>query len=256
MLRWLRRLFDYGIKRHYLTINPAAAFDLADAGGKEEARDRALSLDEIAHLFQAMKNARGSTKENDLTVLLLLLLGVRKMELVGSKWAEFDLDAAVRNLPAHRIKTEKAVRIPLAPIAIEILRDLYRLACGSDYVFPARGWRRKKGDSYSNFTCVATAPTASTMRPPSLMVMRYSSSRISRLSDASSSVRSFLVASRSSISRACSAAKTSACSPVNPTAIRRLTKVCVSKVMVVLGCPPVDSSLARHHLQLPEAANS
>ena len=96
------------------------------------------SLDEIARLFQAMKSAKGFTRENDLTVRLLLLLGVRKMELIGAKWSEFDLDAAVWNLQAHRTKTEKAVRIPLATVAVEMLRDLHRMACGSDYVFPAR----------------------------------------------------------------------------------------------------------------------
>lgn len=138
VLRWLRRMFDYGVKRHYLEINPASAFDLSDAGGREEARDRALSLDEIALLFKAMKNAKGFTRENDLTIRLLLMLGVRKMELVGSRWAEFDLDNAVWNLPAMRTKTEKAVKIPLPPAAVEILRELHRLACGSNYVFPAR----------------------------------------------------------------------------------------------------------------------
>ena len=138
VLRWLRRMFDYGIKRHYLEINPASAFDLSDAGGKEEARERALSLEEIADLFKAMKVTPGFSRQNDLTIRLLLMLGVRKMELVGARWSEFDLDAGVWNLPAQRTKTEKAVKIPLTPAAVEMFRVLHRLACGSNYVFPAR----------------------------------------------------------------------------------------------------------------------
>lgn len=42
VLRWVRRMFDYAIKRHLVRFNPAAPFDLADAGGKEQARERAL----------------------------------------------------------------------------------------------------------------------------------------------------------------------------------------------------------------------
>ena len=45
VLRWVRRMFDYAIKRHLVRFKPAAAFDLADAGGKELARERALSRD-------------------------------------------------------------------------------------------------------------------------------------------------------------------------------------------------------------------
>jgi Arm DNA-binding domain len=39
VLRWVRRMFDYAIKRHLVRFNPAAAFDLADAGFKELARE-------------------------------------------------------------------------------------------------------------------------------------------------------------------------------------------------------------------------
>ena len=32
-LRWIKRIFKYGMKRHYLSVNPAAAFDNNDASG-------------------------------------------------------------------------------------------------------------------------------------------------------------------------------------------------------------------------------
>ena len=59
MLRWVRRMFDCAIKRHMVRFNPAVAFDLSDAGGKEVARDQALSRDELKTLFEAMRTARG-----------------------------------------------------------------------------------------------------------------------------------------------------------------------------------------------------
>ncbi|ELW9468926.1 DUF4102 domain-containing protein, partial [Enterobacter asburiae] len=36
VLRWTRRIFDYGIKRHMLETNPTGAFEIADAGGQEQ----------------------------------------------------------------------------------------------------------------------------------------------------------------------------------------------------------------------------
>src|SRR5258706_4018212 len=86
VLRWTRRIFDFAIKRHMIQYNPAGAFDLADAGGKEEARERALDRDELVTLFEAMRNAKGFSRENELTVKLLLLLAVRKNELCAARW--------------------------------------------------------------------------------------------------------------------------------------------------------------------------
>lgn len=138
VLRWTRRMFDFAIKRHMIQYNPAGAFDLSDAGGQEEARARALSRDELVLLFEAMRTAKGFSHENLLAVKLLLLLAVRKQELTAARWDEFDLDKAVWYLPAERTKTEAAIDIPLPAPAVEALRDLHRLACGSDWVFPAR----------------------------------------------------------------------------------------------------------------------
>ena len=139
VLRWTKRIFDYGIKRHVLETNPAAAFDLADAGGKEEARERWLTADEIARLFAVMRDKAGTlTIENHYAVRLLLMLAVRKEELIAAPWAEFDLDGAVWHLPEERTKTGAAIDIPLSALAVETLRELRRLAAGSAYVFPAR----------------------------------------------------------------------------------------------------------------------
>ena len=138
VLRWVRRMFDYAVKRHMVEYNPAAAFNIADAGGKEEARDRWLTRDELVILFEAMRNAKGFSIENFLTVKLLLLLGVRKQELTAAKVAEFDLDKAVWYLPAERTKTDAAIDIPLSTQAVECLHKIIELGCSSEYLLPAR----------------------------------------------------------------------------------------------------------------------
>ena len=138
VLRWTRRMFDFAVKRHLVQYNPAAAFTLADGGGQEEARTRWLTREELARLFQGMRDAKGFSIENYLSVKLLLLLAVRKQELVGARIAEFDLDNAVWSLPAERTKTGAPIDIPLSKPAMEALRKLVELACGDDYLLPAR----------------------------------------------------------------------------------------------------------------------
>lgn len=138
VLRWTRRIFDHAVKRHMILYNPAAAFDLSDAGGKEDARTRALSRDELVKFFEAMPKAPGFSVENALAFKLLLLLAVRKSEVTGARVSEFDLPRAVWNLPAERTKTGAAIDIPLPAQAVDVLRELVRLGDGSDYLLPAR----------------------------------------------------------------------------------------------------------------------
>ena len=139
VLRWSKRIFNFGIKRQVVEHNPASAFDPSDAGGKEDARDRWLSREEIIRLFQAMRDKAGAFSiENLYAVRLLLLLAVRKEELIAAQWREFDLEEAVWRLPEERTKTSAAIDIPLPAVAVETLSELKRLACGSAYIFPAR----------------------------------------------------------------------------------------------------------------------
>lgn len=137
-LRWTRRIFDYAIKRHMLEVNPVNAFEIADAGGQEKSRDRWLTRDELIRFFQAMRTAKGFSRENELTMKLILALCCRKMELCGAQWAEFDLEAAVWHLPAERVKNGDAIDIPLPPPAVEWLQELHRISSGSRWVLPAR----------------------------------------------------------------------------------------------------------------------
>ena len=138
VLRWTRRIFDYGIKRHMLEINPTGAFEISDAGGQEKSRERWLTREELMQFFQAMRMAKGFSRENELTMKLILTLCCRKMELCGAPWDEFDLDEAVWHLPAERAKNGDAIDIPLPPPAVAWLRELHSFSSNSKWVLPAR----------------------------------------------------------------------------------------------------------------------
>lgn len=138
VLRLLKRIFGFAVVLKHIPFNPAAELRTRDAGGKEKPRQRVLELDEITTLFSAMKNTPTLGRENELAIKLLLILGVRKSELLEARWSEVNLEEKIWRLPFDRSKNSKAFRIPLPDITIEWLRELKIRAYQSDYVFPAR----------------------------------------------------------------------------------------------------------------------
>jgi integrase len=159
ILRWSRRIFDFAVKRHLCLHNPARVFDVTDAGGREQGRDRALNKAEIIVLFKAMRTTDSFGRQNYLTVKLLLLLAVRKNELLAALWEEFNLESCVWHLPSERTKTKASITIPLSEPAMACLRELNVLACSSDYVLPARKSQKRHlphiGDSTMNMALQA-----------------------------------------------------------------------------------------------------
>jgi integrase len=149
LLRHMRRVFRFAVRRHLMASSPVADFNLSDAGGQESARQRSLSRDELERLFKVLRDSPSFGGTNLLTIKLLLALGVRKGELLGAKWSEFDLDGAtdlgpVWQLPAKRTKTSAALSIPLAPSVVEWLKALREVACGSEFVLPKRRRDRRQ----------------------------------------------------------------------------------------------------------------
>ncbi|RXJ73513.1 integrase [Veronia nyctiphanis] len=135
----LKRLFNHGIKLGVVNTNPALAFSTKDAGGVERARDRALSIDELKFVFDVFRQHQTSfSRENYLACCLFLSLGIRKSELLGAKWNEFDLENKLWSLPADRTKTSVGIDIPLTQQVIEMLEELRLRARDSQYLFPAR----------------------------------------------------------------------------------------------------------------------
>ena len=138
-LGYCKQLFNHAVKLDLLQYNPALAFSYKDAGGSEQARERALTEEELGvFLKTAKKHIKQFGQDNYLAVLLLVCLGVRKSELCEAKWSEFDLDNAVWQLPAIRSKTNVGIDIPLVPNVIGWFEELKVRACGSEFVFPSR----------------------------------------------------------------------------------------------------------------------
>ena len=87
-------------------------------------------------LLRAIEDYEG-TPETRAALELLALTFVRPGELRAAEWAEFDLDAAVWEIPAGRMKMRKPHRVPLAPRAVLILEELRKLTGQCKFLFPS-----------------------------------------------------------------------------------------------------------------------
>lgn len=138
-LLYLKQLFNHAIKLDVVGANPASAFNVNDAGGVEQSKDRALTFKELTQVFKVFRENKDSfTRENYLACALLVTLGVRKSELTEASWQEIDLEAGIWNLPKERSKSGVGIVIPLTELCITWLRELHWRAAGSPYVFPNR----------------------------------------------------------------------------------------------------------------------
>ncbi len=91
---------------------------------------------EVAPLLKAIDGYQGHFVVK-CALRLAPLFFVRPGELRNAEWAEIDLNEAVWNIPAHKMKMKQAHIVPLCTQAIEILTELKQLTGASKHVFPS-----------------------------------------------------------------------------------------------------------------------
>jgi integrase len=67
-----------------------------------------------------------------------ILTAARSGEVLGAKWSEIDIGAAVWRLPADRMKAGREHSVPLSEPALAILRTMAEAKVAGGYVFPGR----------------------------------------------------------------------------------------------------------------------
>ena len=93
----------------------------------------ALRYADIAALLQVVRRQEGIASR---ALEFLVLTATRTSEVLGARWAEFDLDAAVWAIPADRIKAGREHRVPLSLRVLELLSEMQETQ-RSELVFPA-----------------------------------------------------------------------------------------------------------------------
>lgn len=126
----LTRLFNFACERGIIDISPSLRLRKTP----EQARERVLSDSEIQRFWHHLE-ATGIDTRTALALRLILVTGQRPGEVSGMTWAEVGDDCWT--IPEQRTKNGCRQRVPLTPLALDLLDRARRLAGDSAYAFPS-----------------------------------------------------------------------------------------------------------------------
>jgi len=130
------QVFRYAVATGRAERDPSA--DLKGALPQPREKHLAAITDpkEVAPLLRALDGYSGHFVVK-CALRLAPLFFVRPGELRNAEWAEIDIEEAVWNIPAHKMKMKQAHLVPLCRQAAEILTELKEFTGKSRYVFPS-----------------------------------------------------------------------------------------------------------------------
>jgi integrase len=132
-LATIRKMFNFAVSRDIVVISPCLA---VRAPAPEQRRDRVLTTDEIRALWHSLEDAK-MAEGTKLALKLQLVTGQRKAEIVTATWEEIDLTDKWWTIPAEKAKNKMAHRVPLSPLAMELLQAVKTLVGDSNWLFPS-----------------------------------------------------------------------------------------------------------------------
>ena len=132
----VQQVYNYAIQKLVVEVNPAlplrGVIDVPPAQ-----HHRHLAEGELGAFWRSVER-QGAHFVTIAATKMLMYSMCRKSEVLRAKWSEFDLDKAMWDLPAVRMKMKLPHRVYLSSQAIELLRLLSALGEDqSGYVFPS-----------------------------------------------------------------------------------------------------------------------
>jgi integrase len=144
------QIFRYAVAHGLTERNPVAEIRPADVLKPTQKTNLArIDAKELPALLKAIEVYQG-THLTRLAMKLMALTFVRTKELIGARWAEFDIEGRRWNIPADRMKMSTPHIVPLSAQAVEVLELLRQLSGGGELLFPGENSNSKK--SMSNNT--------------------------------------------------------------------------------------------------------
>jgi integrase len=115
-----------------ITVNPVDAIPVDTSA--EVPGQRNLSFAEIKKFWldQTMQEQFHAAAK------LMIIYGLRTMEICGALKEEFDFEAMVWSAPPERIKNTRWLVLPITPLAKELIDRLWLYSRDSKYLFPGR----------------------------------------------------------------------------------------------------------------------
>lgn len=130
------QVFRYAIVTGRAENNPAS--ELASALPPPKATHYPHLLpDELPDFLRALSTYSGS-KVTQLATRILMLTGVRTIELRQAEWKEFDFEKGLWEVPKERMKMRRPHLVPLSDQVIDALQQLHAVTGRYNLVFPGR----------------------------------------------------------------------------------------------------------------------
>ncbi|MEQ9998738.1 tyrosine-type recombinase/integrase [Pectobacterium versatile] len=128
--------FRYAIVTGRAENNPASELAGALAIQKHKHYPH-LVASEFPEFLQCLSQYSGS-RITQIATRLLMLTGVRTIELRAAEWIEFDLDNGLWEVPKERMKMRRPHLVPLSEQVLILLRQLQEMTGRFKLVFPGR----------------------------------------------------------------------------------------------------------------------
>jgi len=128
----IRKVFNFAVSRSILEFSPCVG---VQNPAEAKARDRILDESEIRKFWLNMENAKIS-KGTRLVLKFLLVTGQRRGETVAAEWNEMDLEKNWWLIPGSKTKSGTPHKVPLSPMAMEIIHEIKKNNAGSQWLFP------------------------------------------------------------------------------------------------------------------------
>ena len=130
------QVFRYAVATGRAEAEPTSALRGAIASPVVTHRAAIIEPKAFGGLLRAIASYVGAP-ETCAALELLALTFVRPGELRAAEWADFDLEAAVWSIPAHKMKMKRPHRVPLSAPALCVLKGLRDMTGGGKYLFPS-----------------------------------------------------------------------------------------------------------------------
>lgn len=134
-------VFRYAIITGRAEYNPAPDLAIALAIPKQK-HHPFLSAEELPHFIRDLEAYTGSIITKN-TTKIVMLTGVRTQEMRFSTWDEIDLEKAIWEIPAERMKMRRPHAVPLSTQVIELFKQLKPITGHYPYIFIGRNNRSK-----------------------------------------------------------------------------------------------------------------
>jgi|ERR1035437_3183758 hypothetical protein len=143
MRNTIKRMYDYAVEQHLVTINPATMVATKYIG-RAVRRKRHLTKSEIRRFLHVIY-ASNIRRQFKLALHIILLTLVRKSMLLLAEWDEIDFRKREWTIPKEHVKAKKGEEhehvVYMSTQVAAMFRELQALAGSSRFVLPGRGNR-------------------------------------------------------------------------------------------------------------------